>query len=131
MCFLGHLWSPLFILRATCWSSDVGSIFPFLRSTCRQIKELDLDGTELNTLESILLCRKNLLEDQEEVILADNLLEISLSDLISRTVNERRKFVNILLTIPQLFTPSATVLHTILFKPIIGIVPIETIIETI
>lgn len=88
-------------------------------------------GLELDSFESILLCRKHLLEDQEQANLADNLLENCLSDLISRNENDNRKVVDMLLTIPQLFCPSASALHTLLFKPIIGIIPIETVIETI
>ncbi|KAJ8918267.1 hypothetical protein NQ315_014137 [Exocentrus adspersus] len=127
----GHLWGPLFILKTAFWPSDIENVFSFLKNSIKQIKQLGLNECELNALENILLCRKDLLEDKDEVDVMEYILEKSLNDLIIRTVSERRKFVNILLAIPQLFNPTATVLHNLLFKPIIGLVPIETVIETI
>ncbi|KAJ8972513.1 hypothetical protein NQ314_000158 [Rhamnusium bicolor] len=128
---MGHLWAPLFILKAAHWPSDIGNILPFLQNTSKHIKQLNLDGTNLELFENILLCRMDLLEDKEQAHLAENLLGKSLDALILRTANDKRKFVNILLATVILFRPPAVVLHTLLFKPIIGIVPIETVIATI
>ncbi|KAJ8956896.1 hypothetical protein NQ318_014313 [Aromia moschata] len=128
---LGHLWAPLFILKAAHWPSDTASFFPFLQKVIKHIKLLELDGSTMEFFENILLCRVELLEDPEEVNQANAILEKSLEALNLLTASNRTKFTNILLSSTLLFTPSAVALHSLLFKPIIGIVPIETVIATI
>lgn len=128
---LGHLWAPLFILHASYWPSNIDRIIPSLKITRKQIKNLELDSLMFDVFENILLCRTDLLENEEQANLAFTLLQMSIDNLIVRTANDKTRFINILLSGVKLFTPSAFVLHSVLFKPIIGMIPIETVIATI
>lgn len=99
--------------------------------TIQQIKTLCLDANILEIWENILLCRKDLLEENEQASLAQSLLQISLDNLILSTTFDKKKIFQFFLASFTLFTPPASVLHTLLFKPIIGLIPIETVITTI
>ncbi|XP_074040361.1 nuclear hormone receptor 83 [Leptinotarsa decemlineata] len=128
---LGHLWAPLFILRVAYWSEDIEHVFYFLQSTIKHLRYLKLDINALEHFENVLLCRMDLLKDEEQVFLASNLMKYSLDSLALRFNNDSKLFIDILLAMPKLFYPSAPVLYSFLFKPIIGLVPIETVISRI
>ncbi|RZC32742.1 nuclear receptor subfamily 2 group E member 1 [Asbolus verrucosus] len=130
-CVLGCLWAPLFLLRAAHWPAGAVGAFPGVENTFRSIKRLKLDVVDLELLENILLCRADLLDDGEQSSLAENILTRALDALAIRTALDRRRFASIILAVPVLFVPSAIVLHSLLFKPVIGSVPIETVISTI
>ncbi|CAH1114027.1 unnamed protein product, partial [Psylliodes chrysocephalus] len=63
---LGQLWAPLFILKASYWYTNIDGYFYFLQDTCNYMKSLNLDTKNLEYLETILLCRMDLLEDKDE-----------------------------------------------------------------
>ncbi|KAJ3655036.1 hypothetical protein Zmor_014180 [Zophobas morio] len=128
---LGNLWAPLFLLRAAHWPSENVNMFPGVENTFITIKKLKLDSTDLELVENILLCRTDLLDDVEQIVLAENILMRALDGLAIRSALDRRRFTDVLLALPVLFIPSAIVLHSLLFKPVIGSVPIETVISTI
>ncbi|KAJ8979296.1 hypothetical protein NQ317_000507, partial [Molorchus minor] len=126
-----HLWAPLFILKASYWTSDICNILPVLRNIASHMQLLDMDRISIELFENILLCRMDLLNDKEQARLADDLLQESIEALILHLGNNKRRFIKILLSMAWLNTPSSVILHSVLFKPIIGIVPIETVIATI
>lgn len=130
-CILGHLWSSLFLLRSAYWPAETSALFLGATNTIRYLRHLNLDSIDVELLENILLCRADLLDDVEQILLAESLLKKTLDELALRKTLDRRRFSSILLIIPLLFTPPAAVLHNILFKPVIGAVPIETVIATI
>lgn len=92
---------------------------------------MKLDLIDLELVENILLCRIDVLDDLEQIALAGSVLTRALDELAVRTALDRRRFCSVLLALPVLFIPSAVVLHSLLFKPVIGNVPIETVISTI
>jgi hypothetical protein len=130
-CILSYLWAPLFLLRAAHWPTENSNLFPGVENTFKYIKHLKLSSIDLEIVENILLCRADLLDDGDQIALAENILTRALDGLAIRTALDRRRFANILLAMPVLFIPSAVVLHSLLFRPVIGSVPIETVISTI
>lgn len=129
---LAHLWAPLFLLRTAYWPNEtIINSFSEIQNTIKFVKDLKLDAIELDLFENILLCRMDLLENQEQIKLAENIFEKSFDGLAIRTAINKRRFVNVILAIGVLFTPSATILCNLFFKPVIGSVPIETVIATI
>ncbi|KAG5878121.1 hypothetical protein JTB14_005768 [Gonioctena quinquepunctata] len=128
---LGHLWAPLFVLRVAYWPSELHHILYFLHNTIKHLKYLNLDSSAMEHFENILLCRIDLLNDGEQARLASNVLQSSVEKLLSHYNNNSKHLINISLAIPWLFFPSAAVLYSFLFKPVIGLVPIETVIATI
>ncbi|XP_056633932.1 nuclear receptor subfamily 2 group F member 5 [Diorhabda sublineata] len=125
---LGHLWAPLFILKASYWHTDVAGILNFLKETCDYIKSLNFNEKTLLLFETILLCQKDFLIKPEDVILTDY--------IVSKTIEDFKKednvnFTRLLSSIKKLFIPNASILHILLFEPIIGSVPMETVIATI
>ncbi|CAH1369359.1 unnamed protein product, partial [Tenebrio molitor] len=130
-CILSYLWAPLFLLRAAHWPTENSNLFPGVENTFKYIKHLKLSSIDLEIVENILLCRADLLDDGDQITLAGNILTRALDGLAIRTALDRRRFANILLAMPVLFIPSAVVLHSLLFRPVIGSVPIETVISTI
>ncbi|CAH0556429.1 unnamed protein product [Brassicogethes aeneus] len=128
---LSRLWAPLFILRLSYWPMDTSNILPKFTKTIMKIRELRLDGTELELLENLLLCRSDFLEGKNQVCLANCMLDKSLDGLFFKTSLDSKRFANILLILPYLFTSNAEDLYLLLFKPVIGSVSMETVISTI
>nr|CAH7740868.1 unnamed protein product [Callosobruchus chinensis] len=127
---LGHLWSALFLLRASYWPLDAGQAIPLLQPLRENFRSLNLNAITLEVLVNVLLCRPDLLEQQDQAILAANLTQRAL-DRLAVVTGDRRAFLNILLSVAQLFLISADTLYSLLFLPVIGDVPIETVIATI
>lgn len=142
---LSQLWAPLFVLRATHWPSSSSStddndttlnvLMPNNNNYCqmsgRHIKALQMDETDLKLLENILLCRIDLLNDSRDIVVAKTVLDESLNALAVKHYSNRKQFMNIILSVPVLFLPSSGVLQSLLFGPVIGVIPIETVIATI
>lgn len=127
----GQVWAPLFLLHASYWASNIEHLLPMLKNITRHTKHLNMDPNLVQILENILLGRTDLLNEEDQSALACSLIQLSLEDLILKTVSDKKKLIQILMFIFMLFTPSAALLYSILFKPIIGIIPIETVIATI
>ncbi|XP_072378018.1 nuclear receptor subfamily 2 group E member 1 [Diabrotica undecimpunctata] len=128
---LGYLWGPLFILKASYWHINIEGIFSFLHETCSYMKSLNLNSTTLELFETLLLCRLDLLEDPQEIIEIDNIVQKTITCLKQQESMDSRHFIDILLATTRLHIPSASFLRFVLFEPIIGLVPIETVIATI
>ncbi|KAF2886248.1 hypothetical protein ILUMI_19924, partial [Ignelater luminosus] len=128
---LTYLWAPLFLLKAAHWPSVNLNMLPNLQNTFKKIKDLKLDYLELEIFENILLCRGDLIGDSGQASLADDVQERALQTLTVHTVSNRGRLEKLLTAIPMLFTPSSGALCAILFRPIIGPIPIETVILTI
>lgn len=65
-------WFECFLLRAGCWTLDVLPIMeickdPVLTSTISQIQSLRLDLTELCLMETLILCRKELATNEDNM----------------------------------------------------------------
>ncbi|XP_049822379.1 LOW QUALITY PROTEIN: nuclear receptor subfamily 2 group E member 1 [Aethina tumida] len=127
---LSHLWAPLFILRLSYWPVDTSNVLPTHRKSLQKLQDLKLDLTELELVENLVLCRADLLDDKEQITLAENVREKALEELFLKTFDNKR-LLHILLSVPHLFNPTAHELYLALFKPVIGSVPIETVISTI
>ncbi|CAG9830223.1 unnamed protein product [Diabrotica balteata] len=128
---LGYLWGPLFILKASYWHLNIEGIFSFLHETCSYMKSLNLNSATLELFETLLLCRLDLLEDPQEIIEIDNIVQKTITCLKQQENMDSRHFIDILLATTRLHIPSASFLRFVLFEPIIGLVPIETVIATI
>ncbi|XP_017768635.1 PREDICTED: nuclear receptor subfamily 2 group E member 1-like [Nicrophorus vespilloides] len=124
---LSHLWSPLFILRASQWPTEIqmGDI----KCTVNALKKMKIDCNEIDFLESLLLCRRDLLKDPTQISLIEKMLE-KLIEGFTGKVNSNR-ICNLLMALPMLFSPDANTINSVLFQPIIGLIPIETVIATI
>lgn len=104
---------------------------PLLKNTLQQLKRLNLDANIVDVLENVLLCRTELLEEDDQAVVISSLLQLSLDKLILVTSSDKKRLFQIFVAALTVFTPPAGVLHAVLFKPIIGIIPIETVIATI
>lgn len=129
--FLGQLWAPQFLLHASYWPSNIENLLPLIKNTSKHIKFLSLDRGLFEILENILLCRADLLQQVDQAALACSLLQTAVDNLVMKTATDKKKFIQIFMAALTLFTPSAFILHSLLFKPIIGLIPIETVIATI
>lgn len=72
---LGRLWAPLFILRAAYWPVEAQEILAGARGSFKMLRELQVDATELELLENLLLCRPDLLSDHGQAALAQSIRE--------------------------------------------------------
>lgn len=85
---LTQLWAPLFLLRASYWPSALACLTHHLK----HFKTLELDSFELDLLESILLCRGDLLSDLRQSSLAQSARDGALRSLrVSCSVRITRK----------------------------------------
>lgn len=109
---------------------DTSNVLPTHRKSLQKLQDLKLDLTELELVENLVLCRADLLDDKEQITLAENVREKALEELFLKTFDNKR-LLHILLSVPHLFNPTAHELYLALFKPVIGSVPIETVISTI
>lgn len=145
---LGRLWAPLFILRAAYWPTETEKILAEAYKGFKILRELQIDAFEMELLENFLLCRADLISDLGQAALAQSIREKSIEALMVfnnisynnlsqirffqvRLSTNGKQCIKLLLALPLLFHPSASTIHTLLFKPIIGAIPIETVISTI
>ncbi|GJQ67322.1 hypothetical protein Trydic_g8222 [Trypoxylus dichotomus] len=128
---LANVWSALFILKAAYWPYDAVTAVPSARKAFQCLRELRMDSYDLEIVENILLCRSDLIFDINQATLAENKQDIYLERLTIRYSMDRKRFRKILLTIPMLFIPTASQLYDLLFRPIIGQIPIERVVVTI
>ncbi|XP_044751518.1 nuclear receptor subfamily 2 group E member 1 [Coccinella septempunctata] len=128
---LSYLWAPLFILKFSYLSSDSKREFPNLSKIIGRLRDLNLDAVDVELIGIILLCRSDLLEDPQQVYIVECILQRSIDSLAIKYSNNIRRFAEILLSIPVLLSSKTSVLHSTLFRPIIGNVPMERVIATI
>lgn len=69
---LGHLWAALFLLRAAYWPKfeHISWYLSDLEECLRRLRQLELDRLEVDLVETILVCRGDLLEEVAEGDLA-------------------------------------------------------------
>ncbi|KAK9692708.1 hypothetical protein QE152_g34975 [Popillia japonica] len=128
---LANVWSALFILKAAYWPYDAITAVPNAEKAFQHLRDLRMDPYDLEIVENILLCRSDLISDANQASLAENKQDYHLEKLTIRYSLDRKRFRKILLAIPMLFMPTATQLHNLLFRPIIGQIPIEKVVVTI
>ncbi|XP_045471433.1 retinoic acid receptor RXR-alpha-A [Harmonia axyridis] len=128
---LSHLWAPLFILKFSFWSLDADIDIPNFSKVFMRLHDLHLDVVDVELLETIMLCRSDLLDDPQQVDLVNCVLQRSMDGLVVKYSYNFRRFTAILLMIPVLLSFKSSVLYNALFRPIIGDVPIERVIATI
>lgn len=69
---LGHLWAALFLLRAAYWPKfgHISTYLSDLEDGLRRLRQLELDVLEVDLVETVLVCRGDLLGDAGESDLA-------------------------------------------------------------
>lgn len=72
---LGHMWGPLFILKASQWYPEAACMLTGVQGTFGCLRRLHLNTFELEMLENILLCRPDFLTDTSQAALAHLILE--------------------------------------------------------
>ncbi|KAK9879685.1 hypothetical protein WA026_006745 [Henosepilachna vigintioctopunctata] len=128
---LSHLWAPFFIFKFSFLSYEATSQIPHFSATFQYIRDLNLDSNDAEIFENIFLCRSDLLKDVHEIHMAKCIVNKNVDVLAMKYSLNHKKFTDIILSIPVLFSHQPTSMCTVLFRPIIGDVPIETIIATI
>ncbi|KAF7287584.1 hypothetical protein GWI33_005942 [Rhynchophorus ferrugineus] len=128
---LSHMWGPILVLRIAQSTIQLKNVSTFLQSTITYIRSMNIDILEQDLLENILLCRNDLLEEDKQASLAKCLQEMAIDALQIKNTENKKRFLNLLLTLPTLYRPSAEFIYLTYFKPIIGEVTIESIIVTI
>ncbi|KAF5287950.1 hypothetical protein FQA39_LY15588 [Lamprigera yunnana] len=128
---LMHLWAPLFVLKASYWSSATLMPLSTFHTTLKLLENLKMTNAELENFENILLCRSDLVYDVIQAQSAKNIQERALECLKTHIRGDAKRLEKILLSIPLLYSPSAGALCALLFNPIIGSTPIEAVVLTI
>ncbi|XP_050308912.1 nuclear receptor subfamily 2 group E member 1 isoform X2 [Anthonomus grandis grandis] len=131
---LGSLWSCILVLKIIHWPGMVENhLLRSLRTNMGHFKLLNLDLYEQELLQNIILCRSDLLYDvdQQQAVLAGNLQEKAVDALFLKNLENKKRFLRILLSIALLFSCNSESLFESLFRPIIGNVSVESVIATI
>lgn len=69
---LTHVWSALFILKAAYWPYDAVTTVPSAQKAFQSLRELRMDSCDLEIVENVLLCRSDLIFDNNQAALAEN-----------------------------------------------------------
>uniref|UniRef100_A0AAR5QHT1 Nuclear receptor domain-containing protein n=1 Tax=Dendroctonus ponderosae TaxID=77166 RepID=A0AAR5QHT1_DENPD len=125
---LGHLWACLLCFKMAHYEG-VAALLPHIQSLAEHFKSLRLDLAEQELLENVLLCRKDLVADRKQALLAAALQQQAVDALLVK--KDQRRCVRILLALPLLYSYSAEHVYLQLFRPVVGNVPMESIIATI
>lgn len=128
---LSHLWAPFFILKLSSCSSSSNYEIQTFRRIFEHLRALNLDIEDLEHLEIILMCRSDYLDDSQQVYVVKCIRQRSLDSLARKYSCNYWKLAEILLVIPVLLKFNSSIIHSTLFKPIIGDIPMERIIATI
>lgn len=102
---------------------------PQIQSLAQHFRSLQLDLDEQELLETVLLCRKDLVGDRKQALLAEALQGKAVEGLLGQ--KDERRCITILLALPLLHSCSAEHVYLQLFRPVVGNVPMESIIATI
>ncbi|XP_069686186.1 photoreceptor-specific nuclear receptor [Periplaneta americana] len=154
---LRHVWNELFLLHAAYWPIDVSALIRralnsdpksattanslanttsrLLRRSLELCQNLQLDAVELSLMETLILCRKDLavtVEDAKRLEVIQDRTQIALAHYAAQSApHQPSRFGRLLLALPVLCGPTSQGLQTMLFRPIIGDVPVEHVITTI
>lgn len=92
---LRHVWPECFVLRAAHWSIDVGAIVeqcdcPTLRLAMRRARDVRADFTELQLLETVVLCRPDLATGAAEHALLEQISDGAVQRLAAYALQQHR-----------------------------------------
>lgn len=127
---LGQLWAYVLCFRMA-YSKNIENLLPNVKGILAHFRALKLDSVEQEFLVNIILCRKDLLDDHKQAALAEVLQEKAIDGLFLKNLEDKKRFLKIILAIPVLHNCSTEYLYLRLFKPIIGDVSMESVIATI
>ncbi|PSN34036.1 hypothetical protein C0J52_17494 [Blattella germanica] len=152
---LRHVWNELFLLHAAYWPIDVSALIRravstnaksmngtiavntsrSLRRSLQLCQNLHLDAMELSLMETLILSRKDLTsstEDSTRLETIQDRTQAALARYVAQSSpHQPSRFGRLLLALPVLCGPTAQGLQVMLFRPIIGDVPVEHVITTI
>ncbi|XP_067614562.1 retinoic acid receptor RXR-beta [Eurosta solidaginis] len=108
-CILSVVWHECFVLRASHWSLDISAMIDAcgdtkLRRIIADAKMLRADVMELNFLETLILCRKELAMSAENAVLLESYANDALVSLARYTMQQSNwlRFGTLLLGLRQL-----------------------------
>ncbi|XP_054746825.1 retinoic acid receptor RXR-beta [Anastrepha obliqua] len=123
---LSVVWNECFVLRASHWSLDISAMIdacgdPQLRRVIAEAKQLRADVMELNFLETLILCRKELAVSAENAVLLDSYTNSALVSLGRYTMQQSNwlRFGTLLLGLRQLTQRCYESLLSSLFRTVV------------
>ncbi|XP_053956159.1 nuclear receptor subfamily 2 group E member 1 [Anastrepha ludens] len=123
---LSVVWNECFVLRASHWSLDISAMIdacgdPQLRRVIAEAKQLRADVMELNFLETLILCRKELAVSAENAVLLDSYTNSALVSLARYTMQQSNwlRFGTLLLGLRQLTQRCYESLLSSLFRTVV------------
>ncbi|XP_018796232.1 PREDICTED: retinoic acid receptor RXR-gamma [Bactrocera latifrons] len=123
---LNVVWNECFVLRASHWSLDITSMIdacgdPQLRRVIAEAKQLRADVMELNFLETLILCRKELALSAENATLLESHANGALVSLARYTMQQTNwlRFGTLLLGLRQLTQRCYDSLLSSLFRTVV------------
>ncbi|XP_039970666.1 nuclear receptor subfamily 2 group F member 1-B [Bactrocera tryoni] len=123
---LNVVWNECFVLRASHWSLDITSMIdacgdPQLRRVIAEAKQLRADVMELNFLETLVLCRKELALSAENATLLESHANGALVSLARYTMQQTNwlRFGTLLLGLRQLTQRCYDSLLSSLFRTVV------------
>ncbi|XP_023726769.1 photoreceptor-specific nuclear receptor [Cryptotermes secundus] len=122
---LRHVWSELFLLHAAYWPIDVSAL---IRRALNS-GHMHQHGTKAVTNNTNLAMTT---EDVKRLESIQDRTQVALAHYAAQSSpHQPSRFGRLLLVLPVLCGPTAQGLHAMLFRPIIGDVPVEHVIVTI
>lgn len=130
---LGYLWASILCFRMALSKMEIMKdiLFSRIKSAFDVMNELNLDGAEQELVETIILCRKDLLSDKRQATYVEMLQEKALEALFRKNFASKSRFFKLMISLPLFSNVNAELVYLKLFKPIVGDVPMESIICTI
>ncbi|XP_017482413.1 PREDICTED: nuclear receptor subfamily 2 group E member 1 [Rhagoletis zephyria] len=123
---LSTVWNECFVLRASHWSLDISAMIdacgdPQLRRIIVEAKQLRADVMELNFLETLILCRKELAVSAENAVLLESYANGALVSLARYTIQQSNwlRFGTLLLGLRQLTQRCYESLLSSLFRSVV------------
>ncbi|XP_011192665.3 nuclear receptor subfamily 2 group E member 1 [Zeugodacus cucurbitae] len=123
---LNAVWNECFVLRASHWSLDITAMIdacgdPQLRRVIAEAKQLRADVMELNFLETLILCRKELAVSAENATLLESYANGALVSLARYTMQQSNwlRFGTLLLGLRQLTQRYYDSLLSSLFRTVV------------
>ncbi|XP_036341694.1 nuclear receptor subfamily 2 group E member 1 [Rhagoletis pomonella] len=123
---LSAVWNECFVLRASHWSLDISAMIdacgdPQLRRIIVEAKQLRADVMELNFLETLILCRKELAVSAENAVLLESYANGALVSLARYTMQQSNwlRFGTLLLGLRQLTQRCYESLLSSLFRSVV------------
>ncbi|XP_067014438.2 nuclear receptor subfamily 2 group E member 1 [Anabrus simplex] len=132
------VWGQLFLLHAAHWPVDLSALlrraghqFSVITTVLDHCQGLHVDTAELVLLETLILCRTELVRSCRLEVLQDRAI-LTLAHYSCQTApHQPARLGRLLLALPVLAGPSSGCLHSALFRATIGDVAVEQVLPTI